>query len=355
MNQALQIGMGLDSRSHYTGALAATRSKIPGSPQFGEEENQMLDAYRLEKHRLARIEPEDLPTSLKESIWVQLIEPTPEELEMVQSLYHFPFPSIDEIEELEAASHYAVYEEALQFNTLFLHKVGGRPRNTNVAIIICEKRVICVCAREIPAFRLLRMRANHDPTLLSDPESIVVNLMEIKVDELADILEEAGRELERLSTHVLGRLEADFRQSIDQLADIEDLNGKVRICLMDGQRDLGFLLRRGRLDEEYAEGIRDMLRDVETLLPHNTYLTEKVDFVLNAAMGFINIEQNQIIKIFSIAAVVFLPPTLVASIYGMNFRFMPELAWHWSYPVAIAVMVVSAITPYLLFKHKGWL
>lgn len=315
----------------------------------------MLDAYRLEKHRLIRIEQEDLPQSLSEAIWVQLVEPTAEELESLQTLYHFPFPTIDEIEGLEASSHYEVYEEALQFNTLFLHKVGGIPRNTNVAMILCEKRLICICARELPAFRLLRMRAHRDPTVISDPESIVLNLMEIKVDDLADILEEAGRQLENLSIQVLGRVEVDYRGSIDHLAEIEDLNGKVRICLMDGQRDLNFLLRRGRLDEQHVDWLRDMLRDVDTLLPHNTYLSEKVDFVLNAAMGFINIEQNQIIKIFSIAAVVFLPPTLVASIYGMNFHFMPELDWHWGYPIAVVLMLVSAVTPYLLFKRKGWL
>lgn len=315
----------------------------------------MLDAYRLEKHRLSPITPQDPAVPLAQAIWIQLIEPTPEELQAVQSMYHFEFPTIDEIEGLEASSHFAVHEEALQFNSLFLHKVGGRPQNTNVALILCEKRLICICARELPAFRLLRMRANHDPTLLSDAESIMVNLLEIKVDELADILEETSRELERLSTQVLGRAENDYRQSIDQLAEIEDLNGKVRMCLMDSQRDLGFLMRRGHFDQGYAERIQDLMHDVEALLPHNSYLTEKVDFVLNAAMGFINIEQNQIIKIFSIAAVVFLPPTLVASIYGMNFHFMPELNWHWGYPIAIAAMVVSAITPYLLFKHKGWL
>jgi magnesium transporter len=154
---------------------------------------------------------------------------------------------------------------------------------------------------------------------------------------------------------VLGREEADFRASIDQLALIEDLNGKVRVSLMDAQRDLTFLLRRARFDREYVEWIQDMLRDVDTLLPHNTYLSEKVNFVLNAAMGFINLEQNQIIKIFSIAAVVFLPPTLVASIYGMNFHLMPELSWPWGYPLAIFLMIVSAITPYLYFKRKGWL
>lgn len=203
--------------------------------------------------------------------------------------------------------------------------------------------------------RLLRMRSAHDPTLIDDPESIALNLLEIKVDGLADELEDATRQLELLSTRVLRRVEVDFEESLDVLAVQEDLNGKVRVALMDTQRDLTFLQRRGRFDTEQLEWVQELLRDVDTLLPHNTFLTEKVNFLLNSAMGFINLEQNKIIKTFSIAAVVFLPPTLVASIYGMNFDLMPELHSAWGYPLALVAMVASAIAPYLYFKRKGWL
>lgn len=315
----------------------------------------MLDAYSLEKHRLKPIPPEMIPAALPNAIWIQLADPTPEELEVVQTLYQFPFPTIREIEELEASAHHVVHDEAIQFNTLFLHTLDGIPHNTNACIIVCDKRVVCLSARELPAFRLLRMRSAHDPTLIEDHVSIALNLMEIKVDGLADELEDATRKLEGLSSQVLGRVEVDFKESLDVLAAQEDLNGKVRMALMDTQRDLMFLLRRGRFDSDEVEWIQELLRDVETLLPHNTFLTEKVNFLLNAAMGFINLEQNQIIKIFSIAAVVFLPPTLVASIYGMNFDLMPELKWPWGYPLAILVMIGSAIAPYLYFKRKGWL
>jgi len=315
----------------------------------------MLDAYRLDKHRLQTIPPEEIPAALPDAIWVQLADPTPEELETVQALYRFPFPSIDEIEELEASAHHVVHDEAIQFNTLFLHTLEGIPQNTNVCIIICEKRVVCLSARELPALRLLRMRSAHDPTLIDDPVSIALNLMEIKVDGLADELEDATRKLEKLSSEVLSRTDVDFEDSLDVLAAQEDLNGKVRIALMDAQRDLTFLMRRGRFDSDQVEWIQELLRDVETLLPHNTFLTDKVNFLLNSAMGFINLEQNKIIKTFSIAAVVFLPPTLVASIYGMNFQVMPELTWPLGYPLAILMMIVSAITPYVYFKRKGWL
>jgi magnesium transporter len=133
------------------------------------------------------------------------------------------------------------------------------------------------------------------------------------------------------------------------------INGKVRLCLMDTQRALTYLLRRARLGSAQADEVREILRDIESLLPHNSFLFEKVNFLMDAAQGFISIEQNKIIKIFSIAAVVFLPPTMIASIYGMNFQIMPELGWEWGYPLAIGLMILSGIAPYWYFKYRGWL
>ena len=113
--------------------------------------------------------------------------------------------------------------------------------------------------------------------------------------------------------------------------------------------------RRARLGSAQADEVREILRDIESLLPHNSFLFEKVNFLMDAAQGFISIEQNKIIKIFSIAAVVFLPPTMIASIYGMNFQIMPELGWEWGYPLAIGLMILSGIAPYWYFKYRGWL
>ena len=147
---------------------------------------------------------------------------------------------------------------------------------------------------------------------------------------------------------------------LDALAQHEDLNGKVRLCLMDARRDLTYLLRNAvaedsRQSKTHAKRLRNLIGDIDALLPHNNFLFEKVNFLLQAAQGFINIEQNQIIKIFSVAAVGMMPPTLIASIYGMNFHVMPELSWTFGYPIAIGSMIVSALLPYLYFKRRGWL
>ncbi len=139
------------------------------------------------------------------------------------------------------------------------------------------------------------------------------------------------------------------------MAEPEDLVGKVRLCLMDGQRDIRFIIHQQVVTKKYRKLGQEMLRDIETLLPHNDFLSEKSDFLLNATQGFIDMEQNRIMKVFSIAAVVFLPPTLIAGIYGMNFQNMPELGWPWGYSMALGFMVLAGAGPYLYFKRKKWI
>src|SRR5690606_14834593 len=136
---------------------------------------------------------------------------------------------------------------------------------------------------------------------------------------------------------------------------LEDSNGKIRMCLVDTQRDISFLLRQVKTDAGQTEVLRQINHDVETLMSHTTFLFDKINFLMDSTQGFISIEQNQIIKIFSIAAAVFLPPTLVASIYGMNFDHIPELDWLLGYPFALTLMLVSGIAPYFYFRRKGWL
>jgi len=158
-----------------------------------------------------------------------------------------------------------------------------------------------------------------------------------------------------VSHEVLEEDDTDLEEAIGKLAELEDSNGKIRLCLMDTQRDISFLLRHLRQHPELTDTLREIMHDIEGLMSHTTFLFDKINFLMGSTQGFINIQQNQIIKIFSIASVVFLPPTLVASIYGMNFEHMPELDWMAGYPFAIGIMILAALAPYLFFKHKGWL
>ena len=163
-------------------------------------------------------------------------------------------------------------------------------------------------------------------------------------------------DLEKLSRVVLdGKQGEAFDQALATLTEQEDTSSKVRLCLMDTQRALSFLVRKTRLPASQLEQAREILRDIESLQPHNESLFQKVNFLMQAAMGFISIEQNRIIKIFSVVSVIFLPPTLVASNYGMNFNNVPELGFQFGYPMALGLMALAAFAPYWYFKRNGWL
>lgn len=289
----------------------------------------MLKVFSLEDGRLM-LTPSPTMADLEKAVWIDLINPTPAEITTVEQFSKLSLPNIHDTEEIEASSHYEVYPHGLQINCSFLHQVTGYFSITNVALLFNSKCLISVCAREVA-------------------------LIEDKIEKLADLSEEAHLAIDKISRQIFNRDNVLLEEVIDNLSRQDDLNGKIRLCLMDGHRDLNFLLRRGRLADLNVNITNDVLEDIKTLLSHNTFLSERLDFLLNAALGFINLEQNKIIKIFSVAAVVFMPPTVIASIFGMNFHHMPELSWTWGYPLSLVSMVIAGLAPYLYFKRKGWL
>jgi len=224
-----------------------------------------------------------------------------------------------------------------------------------VAFILQDKRLITLRDGDLADFRLLRMRARRGQVQASSPQDLMITMFEQKVENLADVLEDIHRKLEDVSHMVLEDDDAELEEAIDRLAKLEDSNGKIRLCLMDTQRSISFLQRHLREHFELQETAREIKRDVDTLMSHTAFLFDKINFLMDSTQGFINIEQSQIIKTFSIAAVVFLPPTVVASVYGMNFEMMPELDWQFGYVWALVIMVLSGIAPYWYFKHKDWL
>ncbi len=315
----------------------------------------MLTAYTIKNKFLSQVNPSTDANWLDGAVWIDLVNPTAKEIETVELFSGIPIPNIQETEELEASSHYEVYQDGFQVNCSFLHRVENKLSNINVAFLCNANCLISLCAHEIPALRSFQKQWQKSERLNTDPISTIIALLEIKIDKLADMSEGAYLAIEKISHQIFDRVNTDLEKTIDDLSRQDDLNGNIRLCLMDGQRDLNFLLRRGRLSEENYHNSNDMLEDIKTLLSHNTFLSERIDFLLNAALGFISIEQNKIIKIFSIAAVVFMPPTVIASIFGMNFHYMPELSWSWGYPLSLVLMVLAGLSPYVYFKRKKWL
>ncbi len=287
--------------------------------------------------------------------WIDAHDPKDDERAQLQLFLRTALPESDDVEEIESSARYFTDNIGVHVRSLFLAQSEGRHYTATVAFILQNERLITLREGALADFRLLRMRARHGQIKAHSPQELLVVIFEQKVENLADAIEDIHRKLEDVSYLVLEEIDSDLETAIDQLAKLEDSNGKIRLCLMDTQRSIAFLQRHLRAYPDLQDTAREIMRDVDTLMSHTTFLFDKINFLMDSTQGFINITQNKIIKIFSIAAVVFLPPTLVASIYGMNFQHMPELNMHLGYPLALGIMFLAGIAPYWLFKRKGWL
>jgi magnesium transporter len=317
----------------------------------------MISLFMLKDNLVTEIMhgPDSLEVSMSVASWIDLLDPTEEERALVSSLLKSDVPDSDDVAEIEDSARCFIDQAGIHVHSLFLANKEELPEIVSVACILQQDRLITIRDQKLADFRLFRMRAKRAQIEANTPSALLITLLEQKVENLADSLESIHRELEKLSNTVLGEREYRPEDVVSGLAVSENRNGKIRLCLMDTQRDISFLKKHMRTEQFVHDTCKEMARDIDTLLSHTTFLFDKINFLMDFTQGYINIQQNQIIKIFSIAAVVFLPPTLVASIYGMNFDYMPELKWLLGYPWALFLMVVSGIAPYWYFKRKGWL
>lgn len=316
----------------------------------------MINAFAVEDARLIRIDdPKD--QQLNNALWLDLIEPTIQERQRLQDCLDQSLASFLELEDIESSARFFEDEDGLHLHSFFYCEDENDYADlASVAFTLRDGRLFTLRNRELPAFRLYRMRSRNQWLGECNAYEVLLDLLETKIEQLADVIETVYADLEKLSRVILeGKQGEEFDHALATITEQEDTSSKVRLCLMDTQRALSFLVRKTRLPATQLEQARDILRDIESLQPHNESLFQKVNFLMQAAMGFINIEQNRIIKIFSVVSVIFLPPTLVASNYGMNFGNMPELHFKYGYPLALLLMGLAAFAPYWYFKRKGWL
>ncbi|HEU4852255.1 MAG TPA: magnesium/cobalt transporter CorA [Telluria sp.] len=321
----------------------------------------MINVFVLQNGRLNQV-PIESRSDLEnvEPVWVDLTDPNEEERAWVKSIYGVILPDEDEVQDIEASARYYEAENGdLHLRTDFLREEDEGPsRIVTVAFILARKMLFSVHTDDLPVFRLVRMRARSRPGSIADYMDVLLDLYATDAEYSADALEGVYQDLEEVSGRVLQKhfTDQDAAEALSAIAREEDLNGRIRRNMMDTRRAVSFLMRGRLLNTEQFEEARQILRDIESLDGHTSFLFDKINFLMDATVGFININQNKIIKIFSVASVAFLPPTLIASIYGMNFRrWFPELDWAMGYPFALSLMVVSAIAPFLYFRHRGWL
>ena len=319
----------------------------------------MLNVFNLQGGRLVQHEI-DNANSLAEldPVWVDLDEPESWELAWVEERLGVAVPADALGEDLEESARF--YEEedgGLHLRTDFLVMDDAGAQTMRVAFILHGNRLISVHRADSAVFRLLRLRARRMPGLVEDGLDALLALLMTDAEYSADALEGVYLALENISQTIVhpGATDANAAEALAGIALQEDLNGRIRRNVMDTRRAVSFLMRSRRLSAEQIREASQITRDIDSLDGHTAFLFDKINFLMSATVGFININQNKIIKLFSVASVALLPPTLIASIYGMNFKFMPELDWGMGYPFALGLMAASVAVPFYVFRRKGWL
>ena len=319
----------------------------------------MLNVFTLAQGRLVQQEIESPQSLAAESpVWVDLESPSPMEKGWIAARFGLTLPDNIVDDDLEESARF--YEEdngELHIRSDFLIDDDVTPRNVRVAFILKDGVLFSVHSEDLPVFRLLRLRARRTGALIGDAKDVLLKLYDADAEYSADALEGIYDSLEKVSARVLKQDVNDQAAgaALSAIAKEEDLNGRIRRNVMDTRRAVSFMMRSRMLNAEQFEESRQILRDIDSLDSHTAFLFDKINFLLDATVGFININQNKIIKIFSVASVALLPPTLIASIYGMNFKYMPELEQTWGYPLALALMIASVAAPFIYFRRKGWL
>jgi len=321
----------------------------------------MITGFVAEGGRLRRID--DALSEVANLVWVDLLNPTADEETLLEARLGIDVPTREEVERLEFSGRLYKEEDALVMTaTLPARTDSDDLLLAPVAFVIAGGKLITVRYHEPRVFKTFPQRAAAANLGCLDGEAVFVAMLEAIVDRMTDILERTEEEVDGISRDIF-RSEDPRRGGRQLMTTLQligrkgDMSSNIRDCLISLQRLAGFFNQA--LAERNTKELRGRVKTLEHYLgslgDHASFLSQKVTFLLDATLGMISIEQSNIIKIFSIAAGVFLPPTLIASIYGMNFKFIPEFNWPWGYPFALVLMVASAVLPFWYFKRRGWL
>jgi len=325
----------------------------------------MLSVFAPSGGSLRKVEPVELSALRPDAVWLDLKAPTPEEDKAVEKLVGIEIPTREDMQEIEISSRLYVENNSRYMTaTLLCATDTSNPRTTPVSFILTDHRLVTVRYDEPKPFALVAAKlARTCPSGITG-DTVLVELLDGIIDRCADILERVGAEVDAVSNEIF-EPSADrgharkYSQILLTIGRKGDLTSKVRESLVSIGRVISFvtveLEGNGRWTKEQKAQFKTLQRDVQSLTDHASYLSSKITFVLDAMLGVVNLEQNNIIKLFSVMAVVLMPPTLIASIYGMNFKVMPELEWQHGYTFALIAMVFAAVLPYVFFKWKKWL
>jgi magnesium transporter len=302
---------------------------------------------------------------LREAIWIDMLSPTPEERATVEAATGLELPTEAEIAEIESSSRVSVENGGVYLSMPLLTQVDTDPHSASIGYVLSKDQLITIRFRQSRVFDNYAARLPRAEMADQTGSRILVGILEAIVDRLADVMELTRNELDNVSHRIFHtdgphRPTAEdkaLRATLRTLGRVGDLISKVRDSLLGARRIASYLAQVEK--EMFASDLRVRLKtlrqDIGSLTDYDMHLTNKTQFLLDATLGFINIAQNNIMKVFTITSVLGIPPVLLAGMWGMNFRHMPELDWVWGYPLAIVLIVLSAVTPLYWFRKRGWI
>ncbi len=317
--------------------------------------------YQTDSRIQSKILNDENKDLLQNALWIDLLCPTKEEEQLVEEQLKIEIPTKEEVEEIEPSSRLYTENNVL-YMTATMVALSDLPevKTDVVTFMLAEKCLITLRYVELHPFKLFIKKLVRSTTKDYNAKAILIELLDAVVDRLADILEKISDKFDEISKIIFHpkennhtTAETNYKHILQYIGANGDLGTKASESLISFTRLISYLEQIGGSD--IPKEIHIIQKDINALREHASFLSTKFSFLLDATLGMINIEQNSIIKIFSVAAVIFLPPTLIASVYGMNFNDMPELRWHVGYPLAILMMVISAWLPFRYFKKKKWL
>lgn len=318
---------------------------------------KMVKCFIKTGHRLEVIQGLDKLLESKQQknvIWIDMLRPSRQDIKTIEEMFSVQFPTKQESEEIELSSRYWEEEKRVEINSYFLINSEKNPYNETVSFIMQGKVLFSARYKELGTFNEFSKRFLSSPKEFKDGYEIFCQILDIRIDADADAIEQLSKEIAVLRKHVFTDYTNDDEEILERISEFEDLNMKIRENVTDKQRILTALLK-STIYNTASEDITIMLKDIRSLIEHTNFNFERLDYLQSIFVGMLNIEQNKTVKMFTIVNVIFLPPTLIASIYGMNFALMPELQWKYGYLVAIVLMILSAVTPLYVFRKKGWM
>ncbi|MDD2266663.1 magnesium/cobalt transporter CorA [Sulfuricurvum sp.] len=302
----------------------------------------------------------DAPSEYKNIVWIDMLHSSMDEIKQIETLFDIKIPTKQEREEIEISSRYwednrSIIINSYFFVSFFFVETAKAHYNESVSFVLQDNILFTIRDKELQAFEMIHKILTSHPKELYSGYDVFMQIFDIRIDQDADLLEYAASESDDIRKKLLWESDGKSEDTLRKISTLQGFTLKVRQSVFDKRRILTALAKSNKLPQNIKQDIVIMIKDINSLVEFITIDGNTLDNLQNLFLAQTNIEQNKIIKLFTVASVVLMPPTLIASIYGMNFHFMPELDWSLGYPMSLMMMVIAGVIPLIYFRNRGWL